>query len=89
MKLKLKDELSIDTIDNKLVILNTETNKLINVNDVGKIVIEYIRKNENLDFLNIIHKIKDEFKCECSDDEIKSDIITFVKKLVEIGVLVK
>ena len=89
MDIKLNNNVSVEDIDDKLVILNNEDNKLINVNDIGKIIIQYIHEHNSLDTYEIIKIIKEEYKCDCSDNEIKFDIINFVDGLINIGILVK
>lgn len=89
MQVRLKEDLILDILDNKLVILNTDDNKLIDVNEIGRIIIEYIKENNNLNIEMILSNIKREYEIECKDKEIETDIIDFVNQLLEIGILVK
>lgn len=89
MQVRLKEDLILDILDNKLVILNTDDNKLIDVNEIGRIIIEYIKENNNLNIEMILSNIKREYEIEGKDKEIETDIIDFVNQLLEIGILVK
>lgn len=89
MEVRLNENLTMDILEDKLVILNNETNKLIDINEIGKIIIENIKKNNNLDIEVIINKIKEEYELDCSDAEIRKDIEDFTNNLIEIGVLVR
>ena len=85
-KLKFSDDCLKTEVDNNLIILNTSSGKFLEVNATGKVIIKIIETN-NYSANMVVERLKLDFEEE--NNLIKKDTLQFIKKAIEIGIIIE
>ena len=78
----IKDKVLIQDFENESIILNIETGKYFEINELGKIIISLIKANECS-----INKIVHELKSQYNHEDIDKDVRDFIKRLLDLKIL--
>ena len=81
-KLMLKDKILIQDFENESIILNIETGKYFEINDIGKKIISLIKLNEFS-----TNALVEELKNQYDDEDIEKDVKDFIKRLLDFKIL--
>ena len=83
--MKIKSTLVIDKLEGKTVILDTENNTFVELNDIGGAVLDYIKNHEGCEMDNIINYIKKEYDVQGND--VEDDLTEFIQGLFQERIL--
>lgn len=85
--MKIKSTVVIDNLEGKTVILDTENNTFVELNDIGGAVFDYIKNNGECEIDNIINFIKKEY--DVRDNDVENDVTEFIDGLYQERILVE
>ena len=80
--LSIKEKVLIQDFENESIILNIETGKYFEINNIGKKIISLIQK-KNHSFKTLAGELKKQYDSR----EIEKDLKNFVKKLLDLNIL--
>ena len=80
--LKINEKVLIQDFENESIILNIETGKYFEINDIGKKIISLIKKKE-CSIKTLITESKKQYESE----ELEKDIKNFIKSLLDLKIL--
>lgn len=80
--LKIKEKVLIQDFENESIILNIETGKYFEINDIGKKIISLIKKKEH-SMKTLITELKKQYESE----ELEKDVKNFIKSLLDLKIL--
>lgn len=83
--MKIKSTVVIDKLEGKTVILDTENNIFVELNDIGGAVIDYIKNNEGCKMDSIINYVKKEY--DVLDNDVEEDLTDFIQGLFQERIL--
>lgn len=83
--MKIKSTVVIDKLEGKTVILDTENNIFVELNDIGGTVLDYIKNNEGCEMDSIINYVKKEY--DVQDIDVKDDMSEFIQGLFQERIL--
>tara|TARA_Y100001935_G_C16820737_1_gene274651 strand:- start:190 stop:468 length:279 start_codon:yes stop_codon:yes gene_type:complete len=82
-KLKLSSDCVFQDLDNQKIILNIDTGKYYECNEVGRVVFNYLNK-KNVTYREIVNYVKDHYKRNDIEEELNSFICDLVNaKILE------
>lgn len=83
--MKIKSTVVIDKLEGKTVILDTENNIFVELNDIGGAVLDYIKNNQSCEMDSIINYIKKEY--DVQDNDVEDDLTEFIQGLFQERIL--
>lgn len=83
--MKVKESIDIEMQDNDMMIFDSENDRLIEINEIGKIIIEMIKNDTNTTLSDIAKRIENEY--DCKNENVIDDINEFVLQMTDLGII--
>lgn len=81
-KLKLSTNCVLQDLDNQKIILNIDTGKYYECNEVGKVILDFL-KEKHVSYREIVRYAEDHYK----RDDVEEELNSFISDLVEARIL--
>lgn len=83
--MKVKESIDIEMQNNDMMIFDSENDCLIEINEIGKIIIEMIMHDTNTTLSDIAERIQNEY--DCKNENVIDDINEFVLQMTDLGII--
>ncbi len=83
--MKVKESIDIEMQNNDMMIFDSENDRLIEINEIGKIIIEMIKNDTNTTLSDIAKRIENEY--DCKNENVIDDINEFVLQMTDLGII--
>lgn len=81
-KLKIKDKVLIQDFNNQSIILNIDTGKYFEINNIGQRII-FLLKHKEHSIMTLVTELKKQYNSK----ELEKDVKSFIKSLLDLKIL--